>query len=175
MKLPLVSLALLVVGIDGAQTVHRRALTCAPRPTKRALLRNSRRAGDCAPDACLDALGASAQRGCTRMADLDCASYLMTTVTPDVSTVYVTTSLYTTLIGTESVLTSKVVNETVTETEEHTITTTLPTTSTSQVGEYTVTQILTRTTVTLEITATATQGQACSPPCLDFLVRQKRV
>ncbi|KAB5570597.1 hypothetical protein GE09DRAFT_1103906 [Coniochaeta sp. 2T2.1] len=157
MKLPLVFLALLVVGVDGAQKVHRRALTCPPRPTKRALLRNSKRAGDCAPDACLNALGASAQRGCTRMADLDCASYLMTTVTPDVSTVYVTTSLYTTLIGTESVVVSK----TVTETEEQTITTTIPTTSTIQVGEYSVTQVLTRTTVTLDVTATATQGQAC--------------
>ncbi|KAB5569947.1 hypothetical protein GE09DRAFT_1270672 [Coniochaeta sp. 2T2.1] len=139
----LVLLATLAVGIEGAQ----KRSVCAPRPTERALLRNKRVPDpDCVVDACLSAIQASSQCGCTRMGSEDCVSYFHTTVTPDSVLITVTQSLTTTPFSTDSV--TSTATEIVTETET---------------GE-----------VTAETSTTTTTTQAIPPPPLGRKKMRKR-
>ncbi|KAB5555113.1 hypothetical protein GE09DRAFT_148991 [Coniochaeta sp. 2T2.1] len=156
------------------------ARTCAVRPTQSALLRK-RQINGCAEDACMSALQASAQVACARVADVDCASYFVTTLTPDISTFYETLSFYATLTTTDSVTetTTRVDEFTATTRTNQTIATTSATTTTLP-GTYTVTHIITVTstedetaTNTLTTTGTTTQGVFLPPVPQDPFRKRK--
>ncbi|OIW30043.1 hypothetical protein CONLIGDRAFT_644073 [Coniochaeta ligniaria NRRL 30616] len=140
--------------VEGAVSGGR---TCRPRPTQQALLRN-KRATDCPQDACLDALLASVQPGCTRLGAVDCASYFKTTITPNVSTVQEseTRTVTTTIdaIAYKIVETSLETNKPPSQTTTTTSTGTIP----RRIGvPYTLTESVT-------VTQTATETQACPFP-----------
>ncbi|KAB5515479.1 hypothetical protein GE09DRAFT_578399 [Coniochaeta sp. 2T2.1] len=121
-----VLLATLAVVVEGAQ---RRSI-CAPRPTERALLRNKRVPDpDCVVDACLSAIQASSQCGCTRMGSEDCVSYFHTTNRPDSVLINVTQTFTTTPLSTDSV--TSTATETVFETQTGEVTAETSTTTTT--------------------------------------------
>ncbi|KAB5571874.1 hypothetical protein GE09DRAFT_1282367 [Coniochaeta sp. 2T2.1] len=145
------SLVFFAAHLAGIEAAQQRVLTCAPRPTQQALLR-SRQTG-CQPDACLNAIQASAQGLCTRLGDVDCASYFVATIQPDISTVYETIVVSTTQTATESVTRRTVIDGTSSWVIDETATTSTTSTSTVPISN-TVTESTTRTATTVYITPT---------------------